>query len=394
MRLGGNREAESLGRVETRDIYSDGVFSQPDYLHSRARAKSAACSLTLHAPWANATLNRLIARIYQDTFLVAEPQLLQTPPDIAGSIPVSAPVPTPADEPVHAHRHLTTMDAWLVFLMLIWGLHFVVLKSALAIMPPLLYNALRFGVGAVMVGVMIKANGQRIMLPRREILILAWVSFLGYALYQAVFTTALSKTTVANNALIISSTPVWIVIYNAIRGHERLTHRLMMAVGMTLGGVAVVILSRYAGELALGSTTLIGDLLSVVASWVWAWSIVVSRLPLQRNPAAQATFWLVAWGTVMLAVGAIPQALTYDWSTFRPQLVLLIAYSAASIALGSIIWNRGLQKLGTARTAIYANLEPIFAALGAVVFLGESFTIWLVIGAIMVLLGVLLMKKA
>ena len=162
------------------------------------------------------------------------------------------------------------MDAWLIFLMVIWGLHFVVLKSALTIMPPLMYNALRFGIGTIMLGVILKANGQRIMLPRREILALAWVSFLGYALYQAVFTTGLSKTTVANNALIISSTPVWIVLYNALRGHERLTHRLLLAVGLTLGGVAVVILSRYAGELAIGSTTLVGDLLSVVASWIWA----------------------------------------------------------------------------------------------------------------------------
>jgi drug/metabolite transporter (DMT)-like permease len=50
--------------------------------------------------------------------------------------------------------------------------------------------------------------------------------------------------------------------------------------------------------------------------------------------------------------------------------------------------------LGTTRTTVYTYLQPIVAAVTAILFLGESFTLWLVVGAALVLIGLVLVKKA
>ena len=59
----------------------------------------------------------------------------------------------------------------------------------------------------------------------------------------------------------------------------------------------------------------------------------------------------------------------------------------AATALGSLVWNRGLQVLGVARTAQFAYWVPIFGVAFAVALLGEPLTVWHGIGLAAVLSG-------
>lgn len=288
---------------------------------------------------------------------------------------------------------ITRLDVLLVLVMVIWGANFVVLKTVLEMLPPFVFNALRYCLASAVLGIIFKASGATLRLPRAHWLPLIGISVLN-AVFQIFFTYGLRSTTVANNALIITSVPVWVVIFNAIRSQERLSRPALTGIFLALAGVIVVVLSRYAGQLSFGGVTLLGDGLSLLASWTWAINLLASRQPLQRTPTLPATFWLTIWTAFWLAILAVPDLLRMDWSTLTPRLMVAMCYSGIlSTGLGSIIFNRGIKTLGTARTAVYTYLEPIVAAATAILFLGEPFSPALVIGAVMVILGLILVKK-
>ena len=281
----------------------------------------------------------------------------------------------------------------LVVVMVIWGANFVVVKSVVDAMPPFVFNALRYMLACVVLGVVFKASGATLTMPRAQWLPLIGISVFNLG-YQVFFLYGLKSTTVANNVLIITTVPVWVVIFNAVRSQERLSRPATVGIFLALAGVVTVVVSRYAGQLSFGAATLVGDGLSLLASWTWAINVLASRKPLQRTPTLPATFWLTVWTTIWLVIMAIPDLLRMTWSTITPRLALSMCYSGIlSTGLGSVIFNRGIKVLGAAHTAVYTYLEPIVAAAAAILFLGEAFTIWLVIGAMMVILGLILVKK-
>ncbi|MBT8337561.1 MAG: DMT family transporter, partial [Gemmatimonadetes bacterium] len=58
-----------------------------------------------------------------------------------------------------------------------------------------------------------------------------------------------------------------------------------------------------------------------------------------------------------------------------------------SISVAYVLWNRGVRRLGNARTAVYSNLVPVVALLAAWVGLGERPTGLQVLGAAVILAG-------
>jgi drug/metabolite transporter (DMT)-like permease len=112
------------------------------------------------------------------------------------------------------------------------------------------------------------------------------------------------------------------------------------------------------------------------------------RKPMARNPVIVASFWMLCSGSLIAGVLAVPDALRYDWSRVDAATLVAVCYSAwVAIVIAGTIWNTGLARLGSSRTAIYVNLQPIIAALTAAIFLGEPFTVWLVLGTALVLAG-------
>ena len=52
--------------------------------------------------------------------------------------------------------------------------------------------------------------------------------------------------------------------------------------------------------------------------------------------------------------------------------------------LGMLMWTRGNQLIGPNRAAIYVNLLPLFGALLAVIFLGETIRSYHIAGGLLI----------
>jgi drug/metabolite transporter (DMT)-like permease len=289
---------------------------------------------------------------------------------------------------------LTSMDWLLILCMIIWGTHYSIAKAALEVLPPFLFNALRFSAGMAALYAVMKVSGESCALKRSAIPRLIFTSFLLHVIYQAFFINGLRYTTVANSVLINTIAPIGVVLVDVVLRRERGGWRLFSGMALAIGGVLTVVLSRYAGQIEIGNQmTLLGDVLTLIGIVVWVAMTLSLRELMAGNPVMSVSFWLLVCGAILDTFIAIPDALSFDWSLLTSEIGLAVLYSGmVAIAIGGTIFNLALKRIGASRTAIFVNLQPIVAAFVAIIFLGEPFTLWLVLGIGLVIIGMLRLR--
>jgi drug/metabolite transporter (DMT)-like permease len=99
-------------------------------------------------------------------------------------------------------------------------------------------------------------------------------------------------------------------------------------------------------------------------------------------------------GAVPMAIVSAPAVFRAPWRTMPMSGYGAIGYSAIfSLVVAYFFWYRGVRVLGPTRTAMYSNLQPVVAVIVACAALGETPTVWQILGASGIL-GGLFMTRA
>src|SRR5439155_26690233 len=135
---------------------------------------------------------------------------------------------------------------------------------------------------------------------------------------------------------------------------------------------------------------LCGDVPVAFATLCWScYTVGVRRLGRGVNPLQITTVTTVA-GTPGLVLLGTPGLLRQPWSSVTPKTWMALAYAALlSLVLAYVLYNRAVQAIGSARTALYNCLVPLVAMLIAWFTLGEVPTGIQVLGVALVIGGVL-----
>jgi drug/metabolite transporter (DMT)-like permease len=275
--------------------------------------------------------------------------------------------------------------------MVIWAANFVVVKSTIPVLTPVGYAFVRFALaGAVLLAICRWREGS-IAIPRRDIVPLAGLGFLGFGLYQMLWSTALASTSVGNSALLIGATPVFTAVVAAAIGVDRLDRVKLAGIAIAFGGVAVV----AAGHgLTLGSAAL-GDLLTLGAAVSWAIYASLGAGILRRFSPLRATAWTVAFGALCLAPVGLWQLAGVDPATVGIGQLGALAYSGLlSSALGNVVVFWGISLLGPTRITNLQFLPPALAIVFAFIFLGDPILPSQVLGGAIIVAGVLLARRS
>ena len=277
----------------------------------------------------------------------------------------------------------------LALMVLVWGVNFAVVKRALEAFDPLAFNALRFIIGSVFVGAVLRSRGPLALPERRDIPRIIALGLLGNVIYQMCFILGLSRTRAGTAALILAITPVLTAFLSALTGHERPGWRTWVGAAVCIGGVALV---TGAGLSLEGREALIGDLILIVAAVGWACYTVGSRPIVSRYGSVATTAWTMWTGTVGLVAAGIPALSRQRWDVGWQAWGGLVFSAFFAIGLAYLIWYRGVERLGNTRTAIFSNLTPVVAMAAAALLIGERPSSWALMGAALTLGGVMVVR--
>lgn len=236
-----------------------------------------------------------------------------------------------------------------------------------------------------MLAVMIKARGRNFKLQRKEILPLAIMGLLisvsSLALFQSY---NYMDAGIASTLLFVY--PIMVAVIMAIGFKEKLTVQGILCIFISLPGIALL----YKG--GDGSTlNLTGTILVMVSALAYAIYIVgVNQSKLKEMATLKLTFYVLVFGLALFLVRVdFGQSLHivdqwYLWGN-------LIALAVFPTAISFLCTTAAIQYIGSTPTAILGALEPVTAVFFGVTVFGETLTVRLVSGIILIILAVTLL---
>jgi drug/metabolite transporter (DMT)-like permease len=282
-------------------------------------------------------------------------------------------------------RRPSAVDLMLLGTVLLWSLNVTVTKYLLDHkFQPLAYATIRyFAATSLFWGFTYAREGSfKVKLSDAKLILLA-----GALIYvnQLGFVYGIKDSTAATAALILGTSPVWIGLISTAIGFEKLQRSFWMAAALSLVGVAFV-----AGGTGGFSAKLTGDGLMVLTAITWgAYSMAIAPLMRRYSP-----FRISA---LVLGLGWLPLAATSAVQTlhqsFHFSTLMWIGFGYAVVGplfLTNILWFTAIDRVGPSRASLFANLQPFFAVVFALVLLGEHLNRWEIVGGIAIFSGIAL----
>ena len=279
----------------------------------------------------------------------------------------------------------------MLLLCLIWGSQQVMIKWAAVDIAPVMQAALRSGIAALLVGLLICWRGGWNQVGN------TWRGgLLAGALFGLEFlfiAEGLTLTSAAHMSVFLYTAPVFTALgLHFMLPSERL--RTLQWLGILIAFVGIAL--AFAGGLSLDQLdgrTLLGDAFGVLAGLAWgATTVVVRGSRLSEAPATLTLFYQLLVGftgllLIALLTGQIGRV------TLTPLSISSVLFQGLVVSFFSYLtWFWLLRKYLASNLAVFSFITPLFGVTFGVVLLGEPLSLNFVFGAVLVLFGVVLVS--
>jgi drug/metabolite transporter (DMT)-like permease len=275
--------------------------------------------------------------------------------------------------------------------MVLWAANFIVVKSAVAQLPPVGFTFLRFSLASVTLLVLLRWREGSIGLPRRDLVAILGLGAVGFGAYQILWTTGLTTVPAGDSALLIATTPVLVALLSVVARSDVLTPVKLAGVVISFVGVVVVIGSGPGFTLG---NSIAGEAITLAAAVCWSAYTAFGAPFVRRHSPLRATAWATVAGTLVLAPLAFFQLAGMDHIPLGLDVLGAILYSGMLAAgVSNVIVLNGVKVVGPTRTAALQFLVPALAVVLAFVFLREEIRPGQVLGGAIILGGVLITRR-
>jgi drug/metabolite transporter (DMT)-like permease len=279
----------------------------------------------------------------------------------------------------------------LLLLALFWGGAFFFIEILVDHLPPLSIVALRVGLGAVLMWVIVAAR--RVRLPRESSQwgALAVVGVLSTALPFFLITWAQTRIDSGLASVLNATAPLFVVLIAGMTlADERFTFAKLAGVLAGVAGVAILIGPDAVSAGFSGSVT--GQLAVVGASLSYASAAIYSRrfAAMGLTPIMVVTGQLTTAAVLLLPAMAATQGLPSLSSLPLEAVLSLLGIVLLSTVLANVLYFRLLERAGATNAALAGFLMPITATVLGVVFLGERLSGAQLLGAGVIAVGLVL----
>lgn len=263
--------------------------------------------------------------------------------------------------------------------MAVWGTNFVIIHEAIAVLPPLLFAALRFTIAFLPAAFFVK----RPAVPLWNLA--AFGLLIGVGQFGVLFIAMDGQITPGLASLVVQMQVFFTIGLSVWLTGERVKPMQIAALLLAAGGVLIIALHIE------GATTIVGLLLTLFAGASWAAGNMVSR----RNGKIDMLGYIV-WSSlfpipVLFALAFLfegPGAIMAGLQNAHAGTWAAVIWQAVGNTLfGYGIWSWLLARHPAATVAPFALLVPIFGLGASALLLGEALPLWKIIASAMVIGG-------
>jgi drug/metabolite transporter (DMT)-like permease len=280
----------------------------------------------------------------------------------------------------------------------IWAASFIFIKLALAEIPPMTLAFARFAIATpILIAITSYTRPSREAMKvalTRELGLFSFLGLSGVTLLYVFQFYSLRFISATEGSVIINLHAIFAMLLSAAFLKEPLTSRKTSGVFLAFSGLIVMTI----GGTTITSLNLIeplGVLLMVAAALCWAAYSVFGKKALQQYSNQVATTCAFLLGTLYLVPFAISEG-GMDTLAFASWVAWLGVFFLAipSSVVAYIFWNRMIRVTDVTKVLVSLYVIPIPTAILSYVFLGETITYPLVLGAALIILGVYLTESS
>ncbi|MBD5487194.1 MAG: DMT family transporter [Lachnospiraceae bacterium] len=275
-----------------------------------------------------------------------------------------------------------------LFTIIIWGTTFISTKVLLTDFRPVEILFFRFAMGFVALFLVCPHRLKAVNRRQEATFVLAGLC--GICLYYLLENIALTYTMASNVGVIISVAPFFTAILSRLFLKSEGKLRTNFFIGFVVAMAGVALISFNGSKLELN---LVGDLLAVLAAFVWAcYSILTKKISSFGYPVILTTRRTFFYGILFM----VPALFLFDFRiglerfADMTHLLNILYLGLGASALCFVTWNLAVKALGAVKTSVYIYMVPVITVVTSVLVLKEPVTWISAVGTVMAVAGLFL----
>lgn len=273
------------------------------------------------------------------------------------------------------------------------GLSFLFVKLALTISDPIDTLAHRFTASFIAISIPVLLGRIQVDFSPKDILRILPLALLYPAMFFGFQISGLVYTTSSEAGIILASTPIFTLFLATYYLNEKNNYRQNISLGISVIGVIYILVMKGT---SFETTQVTGTALLLLSSLSFAGYSVLARPLTKQFKPLELTFIMLTIGFLSFNIislirhglaGTIDQ---YFYPLTNQVFLLSILYLGILSSLGtSWLSNYALSKIEASKMSVFGNLATLISMIAGVVFLHEQLEYYHIIGAIMIIIGIL-----
>ncbi|WP_304332681.1 DMT family transporter [Brachyspira innocens] len=215
------------------------------------------------------------------------------------------------------------------------------------------------------------------------------ISILGVTVFNTFVYLAAHTSNATNMSLLATLSPIVMAIISRIVWKTKLTIHQKLGLLIVIVGV-VILITKGSIEVLMSLKFAIGDLYMLFAVILFA--VYTLTIKIRPKEISQSAFFYL-----MVIIGLIPllAAMIFTYASNNAHALdtksalILIYVGIFPSALGFILWNMAIAKIGAIKGGIIYDSIPFFSSLEAVILLHEGVLVSQIVGGLLILAGII-----
>jgi drug/metabolite transporter (DMT)-like permease len=280
---------------------------------------------------------------------------------------------------------------WLLVLGALWGSSYLFIKVAVAEVPALTLVLGRLCLGTVIMWLLLLVTRQPLPRDLKQWRSFAVMGFLSGAVPWSLITWGEQYISSGLAALLQATMPLFTVMLALfLADDDRLT--LWKALGVIIGFVGVIVL--LLPDLAQGlQASLLGQLAIIASSVSYAGGAIFARSKLRGSPPLVATTGQLTSGLLFMLPVTLLLGRPLEGLPSPPALAGWLALTILGTVIAYLIYYKLIEWTSATFVSTVTYIIPVYGLFLGAIVLGESLTPTILLSLILVLIGVLLVRK-
>ncbi len=275
----------------------------------------------------------------------------------------------------------------------IWGITTVILKDILNYIPPFSLAFLRFSLASLVISPILLYNETRHPIQSKDLPKLFFFGLIGITLHLSLVFLGVKYTTATNAAVITSLSPLTVAAAAAFFLREKINRNYYLGSLVALSGTTLIFAEPLLNNENFSSEHLLGNFLILASVFVWAVFNISSKEMFKKYHPFTVTAVLFLTGMVTFApLAFLEYQSNPTWPTYLSlkillELLFLVLFSSV---LAYLLYEWGLKYVKASTAGLTNYLLPVTTVTAAVIFLGETLTLFFTFGSILIILGLII----